>query len=36
MLNSTSSTHNDLICLQVDLERMTQDNAKMEESSLEQ
>jgi len=29
-------THNDLIRLQVELERMTQDYAKMEESNLEQ
>jgi hypothetical protein len=36
MLNSTSSTHNDLIHLQAYLEQMTQDYAKMEEYSLEQ
>jgi hypothetical protein len=29
-------THNDLNCLQVDLEQMTCDYAKMEESRLEQ
>jgi hypothetical protein len=39
MMSSTSSiwkTHNDLICFQVDLERMSRDYAKMEEFSLEQ